>query len=138
LGAGTSGVTGRILVIEDNLANLELITYLLRAFGYEVSTATDGSSGLERARADTYDLVLTDILMPQLDGFKLAQEFKADSRLASTPLVAITALAMTGDREKILGAGFDGYISKPIDPQTFPSQIEAFMSRNKRGKSSDH
>jgi CheY-like chemotaxis protein len=131
-------VTGRILVIEDNVANLELITYLLRAFGYEVSTATDGSSGLERARADTYDLVLTDILMPQLDGFKLAQQFKCDSRLASTPLVAITALAMTGDREKILAAGFDGYISKPIDPQIFASQIEAFVSRKKRGESSDH
>jgi CheY-like chemotaxis protein len=131
-------VTGRILVIEDNVANLELITYLLRAFGYEVSTATDGSSGLERARADTYDLVLTDILMPQLDGFKLAQQFKCDSRLASTPLVAITALAMTGDREKILAAGFDGYISKPIDPQIFASQIEAFVRRKKRGESSDH
>ena len=131
-------MTGRILVIEDNVANLELITYLLRAFGYEVSTATDGSSGLERARADTYDLVLTDILMPQLDGFKLAQQFKCDSRLASTPLVAITALAMTGDREKILAAGFDGYISKPIDPQIFASQIEAFVRRKKRGESSDH
>lgn len=120
-------MSARILVIEDNAANLDLITYLLRAFGYDVSCETDGKSGLENALGGGYDLVLSDILMPDMDGFEFARRFKADTRMARTPLIAVTALAMTGDREKILRAGFDGYISKPIDPQKFAGQISSFL-----------
>lgn len=120
-------MSSRILVIEDNAANLDLVSYLLKAFGYEVACETSGASGLETAMSGAYDLVLSDILMPDMDGFEFARRFKADPRAARTPLVAVTALAMAGDREKILAAGFDGYISKPIDPRTFGSQISAFL-----------
>jgi CheY-like chemotaxis protein len=128
-------VSARILVIEDNPTNLDLMTYVLRALGYEVSYEMDGVAGLEAAQAGAFDLVLADILMPNLDGFELARRFKADPKLAATPLVAVTALAMAGDREKILASGFDGYISKPIDPQMFAGQIEALLQRAPDGQS---
>jgi two-component system cell cycle response regulator len=131
-------MSATILVIEDNRENLDLITYLLGAFGYNVESATDGTSGLERAMNGSYDLVLTDILMPKLDGYALARKFKADPRLVTTPLVAITALAMTGDRDKILSAGFDGYISKPIEPQRFAEEIKSFLASSERGANSRH
>lgn len=127
----------RILVVEDNPTNLDLITFLLRALGYEVAYETNGLSGLEAAKAGNFDLVLADVLMPQLDGFELAKRFKADPALAATPLVAVTALAMAGDREKILASGFDGYIPKPIDPQKFAAQIEGFI-KGSHGQSSHH
>jgi two-component system cell cycle response regulator len=131
-------MAAKILAVEDNPANLDLITYLLRAFGHDVESRMDGISGLEATRTGGYDLVLADVLMPGLDGYEFAHRFKADPRLASTPLVAVTALAMAGDKEKIIAAGFDGYISKPIDPQKFAEQIESFLARSKRGKSSHH
>ena len=126
----------RILVIEDNPANLDLMTYLLRALGYDVSSATDGLAGLELMQSGEFDLVLTDILMPVMDGFSFARRFRAESKL-SIPLVAVTALAMHGDKEKILASGFDGYISKPIDPQRFAGQIEVFL-RTGDGDDSRH
>ena len=130
-------MSARILLIEDNAANLDLMTYLLRAFGYDVTSATDGAAGLERALAGQYDLVLTDILMPQMDGYEFARRFRAEAQFADTPLVAVTALAMTGDREKILARGFDGYIAKPIDPQRFGAQIAAFVQEAERGAHTD-
>jgi CheY-like chemotaxis protein len=130
-------VSARILVIEDNPANLDLMTYLLHASGYDVSYATDGLSGWERARKEDFDLVLTDILMPELDGYELARRFRGDAHLAPRRLIAVTALAMTGDREKIMAAGFDGYIPKPIEPQKFVGEVAAFLSKGD-GKSSGH
>ena len=118
----------RILLIEDNATNLDLMTYLLRAFGHEVVSAGDGTAGLEKALSEPYDLVLTDILMPRMDGYEFARRFREDQRGASTPLVAITALAMAGDRERILAHGFDGYIPKPIDPKRFRTQISEFLA----------
>ncbi|HEV3153850.1 MAG TPA: response regulator [Candidatus Baltobacteraceae bacterium] len=123
----------RVLVIEDNPTNLDLMTYLLRALGYEVATAPDGVSGLELARAEKYDVVLADILMPRMDGYEFARHFKTDPALQSTPLIAVTALAMAGDRERIVAAGFDDYISKPIDPQNLGPQIESVLSKAARG-----
>jgi CheY-like chemotaxis protein len=131
-------VSIRVLVIEDNPNNLDLMTYLLRAFGYDTSSAQDGIAGLEAAKTGEYDIILTDILMPQLDGFEFARLVKAEPALAAIPLVAVTALAMTGDRERILASGFDGYISKPIEPQAFKSQIESLLSERERGKSPGH
>ncbi len=128
----------RVLVIEDNSANLILITYLLSAFGYETSCAADGVSGFEAARVGDYDLVLSDILMPRLDGYEFARRFKSDEDLSRIPLIAVTALAMTGDRERIFAAGFDGYISKPIDPKTFVTQIEAFLAVRGHGGHGEH
>ncbi len=119
--------SGRILVVDDNSANLDLMLYLLRAFGHEAEGCSDGLAGFDAVRKGTYALVLTDILMPGIDGYEFARRCKADARLASTPLVAVTALAMDGDRKRIASVGFDGYISKPIDPHTFVSQIETYL-----------
>jgi len=117
----------RILVIEDNDENLELMTYLLQAFGHSTVTARDGVEGLDAARREAPDLILCDLQMPRLDGFGVARELRRDARFAQTPLVAVTAFAMRDDRERVLAAGFDGYITKPIVPEEFVGQVEAFL-----------
>jgi len=117
----------RILIIEDNETNLELMVYLLEEFGYAPLTARDGEAGLAAIRKERPHLVLCDIQLPKMDGLEVARQVKADAELRAIPLVAITALAMVGDREKGLAAGFDGYISKPINPQTFVQQVDALL-----------
>ena len=97
----------RILVIEDNPDNLELMTYLLRAFGHDVLAAQDGAEGLATVHREALDLIVCDVHLPKLDGYEVARELKADSRLQCIPLLAVTALAMVGDRDKVLMAGFD-------------------------------
>ena len=124
----------RILVVDDNRPNLDLMLYLLRAFGHEPTGASDGMSGLEAVRTGNYDLVLSDVLMPGIDGFEFACRVKADPALKDCKIVAVTALAMVGDRERLLAAGFDEYIAKPIDPQTFVTQVEKFLSDHLRSK----
>src|SRR5713226_10736377 len=99
----------RILVIEDNQTNLDLISYLLRAYGYEVMTATDGAAGIAAA-SETPDLIICDIQMPGIDGYEVARRLRAERATARIPLVAVTALAMVDDRRKVIEAGFDGYI----------------------------
>lgn len=121
-------MSARILVIEDNAANRDLISYLLRAFGYDIECEANGDAGLQNALSGSFDLVLSDILMPDMDGYEFARRFRDEPEIAKTPLVAVTALAMAGDREKILRSGFDGYIAKPIDPKTFAAQIAGFLS----------
>ena len=118
---------GRMLVIEDNPANLELMSYLLQAFGYDAVSAADGVAGLEAARRETIDLIICDVHLPVLDGYAVAASLKKHPVLRRIPLVAVTALAMVGDREKLLAAGFDGYIAKPIEPEKFVQQLEAFL-----------
>jgi two-component system cell cycle response regulator len=118
----------RVLVIEDNWANLELMTYLLEAHGHKVATGRDGEEGLEWLRAEPSELIICDIHLPRMDGYEVARHVKSDPGLRGVPLIAVTALAMVGDREKVLQAGFDGYIAKPIVPETFVSQIEAFLA----------
>ena len=117
----------RILVVDDNAANNELMLYLLRAFDHDVEGAADGVAGLGAVRRGRFDLVLTDVLMPGIDGYELARRMKGDPRLSAIPLVAVTALAMSGDRERIAAAGFDGYIAKPIEPESFAAQIAAYL-----------
>ena len=122
----------RILLVEDNPANLELMSYLLGSFGYHAATATDGRAGLDAAWGETFDLIVCDVHMPGIDGYEVARRLKADPALRKVPLVAVTALAMVGDRDKVLAAGFDGYIAKPIDPETFVRQVEAYLQSEKR------
>lgn len=117
----------RILVIEDNPINLELMTYLLRAWGHEAISATDGQAGLDVVRADPPDLVVCDIQMPGLDGYEVARALKADATLARVPLLAVTAFAMVGDHDRALRAGFDGHFSKPIDPAQFMAELARFL-----------
>jgi two-component system cell cycle response regulator len=116
-----------ILLIEDNPANLELMSYLLKAFGYSPLAAKDGPEGLAAAHSESPDLIICDVQLPTLDGYEVARRLKADPKLCTVPVVAVTALAMVGDRERVLAAGFDGYLAKPINPETFVGQVEAYL-----------
>jgi two-component system, cell cycle response regulator len=120
-------VGARILIIEDNPANLELMTCLFSAFGHTVLAAEDGHRGLEAARREHPDLIICDVQLPDIDGFEVARWLKNDPDLRTTPLVAVTALAMVGDRDRVLAAGFDGYLAKPINPETFVRQMEVYL-----------
>jgi two-component system, cell cycle response regulator len=104
------------------------MAYLLSASGHDVIEAHEGSEGLRKARAEKPELVLLDIHMPQMDGYEVARRLRADPQRTRIPVVAVTALAMVGDRERILASGFDGYIAKPIEPELFLSQVNGFLS----------
>jgi CheY-like chemotaxis protein len=117
----------RILVIEDNPTNLELMTYLLKAFGHSTISAGDGEAGVEMALSTKPDLILCDLALPKLDGFGVARRLKAEPSVAAIPLIAVTASAMVGDRDKVLATGFDGYITKPITPESFVAEVEGFL-----------
>jgi CheY-like chemotaxis protein len=118
----------RILLIEDNATNLELMTYLLNAFGHTTFAAGDGEAGVAMAAALRPDVVLCDLALPRLDGFGVARRLKADANLVRVPLIAVTAAAMVGDRDKVIASGFDGYITKPITPDTFVADVEAYLN----------
>ncbi|HEX9782985.1 MAG TPA: response regulator [Opitutaceae bacterium] len=120
-------MTTRILIIEDNSANSDLMVYLLNAFGYDSISAETGEERLTSVRNAPPDLVLCDVHLPGIDGYAVARAIKGDPELRGLPIVAVTALAMVGDREKVLAAGFDGYISKPINPESFARSLEAFL-----------
>ncbi|HWF56661.1 MAG TPA: response regulator [Solirubrobacteraceae bacterium] len=118
----------RILVVEDNEDNLRLIDYFLMEYGYTPMLARDGPEGLRVAIQTRPQLVLLDIRMPGMDGYEVAKAIKRAPGLAGTKVVALTASAMVGDRERIAAAGFDGYIRKPIDPETFMDTLGPFLS----------
>jgi two-component system cell cycle response regulator len=120
-------VKSRILVVEDNAENMELMVYLLQSAGYAVSTATDGAGGLEAAGREHPGLVLCDMRMPVLDGLEVARRLKGDPALRDIRLVAVTASASGADRNQALAAGFDDFITKPIDPVVFLGQVEEFL-----------
>jgi len=113
-----------ILVIEDNEQNLYLMRFLLEKNGFIVVEATDGEKGVEMAKETKPNLILLDIQLPRMDGYAVAHELRKNNELAGTPIVAVTSYAMVGDRERILAAGADGYIEKPIDPEKFIEQIK--------------
>jgi two-component system, cell cycle response regulator DivK len=120
----------RVLVIEDNERNLYLVTYLLERQGFRVSSARDGTSGIERAVAERPDLVILDIQLPQMDGYEVAKALRAVQELGNTPIVAVTSYAMPGDREKALAVGCNGYLEKPIEPLTFVEEVQRILSEN--------
>lgn len=117
----------KILLIEDNEQNRYLTKFLLASRGYEVLLAETGPLGIEMAARDRPALVLLDIQLPGMDGHEVARLLKADPALRAIPIVAVTSYAMVGDREKCLAAGAEGYIEKPIDPDTFVDEIERFL-----------
>jgi two-component system cell cycle response regulator DivK len=104
-----------ILVVEDNNRNRRLLKILLESRGYEVIEAVTGEEAMRYLRDSNPDLILMDIQLPNVDGLELTRNIKSDPKTADIPIVAVTAYAMKGDRERILEAGCDGYISKPID-----------------------
>jgi two-component system cell cycle response regulator len=124
----------RILIIEDNPTNLDLMVYLLNAFGYVALTAIDGECGVAAARSERPELVVCDVQLPKLDGYGVVAQLRDDPALQRLPIIAVTALAMVGDRSRILSAGFDGYISKPITPETFVHDIEKFLPAERRSQ----
>jgi CheY-like chemotaxis protein len=117
----------KILVVEDNEDNLRLLDYLLRAYGFTAFLAQTGEDGVRIAIREQPDVALVDIRMPGMDGYEVAAAIKQAPGLAGTRVVAVTASAMVGDRERIVAAGFDGYIQKPIDPETFMGELERFL-----------
>jgi two-component system cell cycle response regulator len=120
-------MAARILIIEDNQANLALMTYLLQTFGHTVYAAMDGEAGIAAAHRELPDLIVCDVHLPKVNGYEVARQLKRHTALGATPLVAVTALAMVGDRDKVLAAGFNGYITKPIVPESFVQEVEAFL-----------
>jgi CheY-like chemotaxis protein len=121
-------MSARILVIEDNPANLDLMMYLISAFGHIAVSARDAQEGLRTAAQVKPDLILCDIHLPHIDGYEVVRRLKSDPDCRSIPTLAVTALAMTGDCERVLRAGFDGYLPKPIDPEAFMNQINGFVN----------
>jgi CheY-like chemotaxis protein len=109
----------KVLLVEDNQDNQDLMKFLLERNGYEVVTANNGRLALDAARAECPDVVLMDLTMPEMDGWEAAAAMKEDPALAHIPLIAVTAHTLPGDRRKTLGAGFDNYISKPINVRMF-------------------
>jgi len=125
-------MAARILIIEDNPTNMELMAYLVTAFGYDVEVAPDGQTGVDLALHEPPDLIICDIEMPGLNGFDVLRTLRERSQTRNLAMIAVTAYAMVGDRERMLTAGFDGYLSKPIDPETFVKEIEAYLPERKR------
>jgi CheY-like chemotaxis protein len=123
-----------ILVVEDNEDNLTLIDYLLTANGYTPLLARSGPEAIRLATEARPDLVLLDIRMPGMTGYEVAETIRRDPGLDHCPIVAVTASAMVGDRERIAAAGFDGYIQKPIDPETFMATLKPFLSPRSSGR----
>jgi CheY-like chemotaxis protein len=120
-----------ILVIEDNERNLYLVTFILKKCGYQVVQARDGQTGIRLAREIYPDLILLDIQLPVMDGYAVAREMMKDRELRGIPIVAVTSYAMLGDRERVLAAGCMGYIEKPINPETFVTEIEQYLLAGK-------
>ncbi|HWO39604.1 MAG TPA: response regulator [Candidatus Acidoferrum sp.] len=125
----------RILVAEDNAVNRELLRELLEARGYTVSEACDGQEALHMIEQTQPELLLLDIGMPVLDGFAVIRRIRENPSLAALPVVAVTAYAMRGDREKILKSGFDGYLSKPLNPSSLTEELDRLLT--KRAQSAD-
>ena len=119
-----------ILYIEDNIDNRTLVRRVLQIEGYRVMEAESGFKAFEILRSEIPDLVLMDINLPDMDGYEITTRLKQMPSLARVPVIAMTANVMKGDREKTLAAGCDGYISKPIDIDTLPSQIARFLRKN--------
>lgn len=117
----------KILVIEDNEQNLYLVTFILKKHGYEVVQARDGREGIELAGRVEPTLILLDIQLPVMDGNAVARKLRSNPALADVPIVAVTSYAMVGDRERFLAAGCTGYVEKPINPETFISEIEHYL-----------
>ncbi len=117
----------KILVIEDNEQNMYLVTFILGKYGYQVIQARNGDEGLSQARQQKPDLILLDIQLPVMDGYTVAIELRKNEALANVPIIAVTSYVMPGDRERAMIVGCTGYIEKPIDPDTFITQIEQYL-----------
>jgi two-component system, cell cycle response regulator DivK len=119
----------RVLIVEDNPTNLTLATFLLQSAGHSVLSATDAEAGLTLARSERPNLILMDIQLPGMDGLEATAQLKGDEHTCGIPVIALTALAMKGDEERIRAAGCDGYIAKPMRYQEFLATVAAQLAR---------
>lgn len=117
----------RVLIIEDNEQNMYLFTFLLEKNGYKVLQAKDGLTGIDLAEQQIPDLILLDIQLPDMNGYQIAHQLQSKAKTCKIPIIAVTSYAMVGDKEKTIKAGCTGYIEKPINPDTFMSEIERFL-----------
>ncbi len=117
----------KILVVEDDKSSCYLAQFLLERDGFEVKVSVNGKEALIIARLEPPDLIVLDILMPEMDGYETAKRLRGDPLLGHIALVAVSSYAMAGDRALALEAGFDGYIEKPINPDTFAQEIRNFL-----------
>lgn len=117
----------KILLVEDNKENRYLITFILEKNGYEVIIAEKGQTGFEMAVSESPDLILMDIQLPDINGLEVTKKIRASKADGVVPIIAITSYAMVGDREKALEAGCNGYIEKPINPETFMKELQKFL-----------
>jgi CheY-like chemotaxis protein len=118
----------RILIAEDKASSRELLRTVLQSQGYAVYEAADGEEALQQARSEVPDLILLDLQMPVRNGYQVLEELRRDARFAAIPIVAVTASAMQGDREKALAAGFDGYLTKPLPLNSLRNAIQRLLA----------
>jgi two-component system cell cycle response regulator DivK len=128
------GSMKKVLVVEDNQDNREMVVKVLKHNGYRVIEAVNGEEAVKRAKAEKPDLILLDLYIPKMDGYEVTRRLKRDQGLQYIPIIALTAHAMKGDREKALAAGCDGYIAKPINVRELPIQIQHFLNPNTLSK----
>lgn len=119
-----------VLIVEDNDKNLELVQDILEYRGFRTLAASNGHEAVELAREHSPDLVLMDIQLPDLDGVSALKQLRSDARTGTIPVVALTAFAMAEDRGRLLDAGFDGYLAKPIDVRTLPDTVQAYCRKS--------
>jgi CheY-like chemotaxis protein len=117
----------KVLVVEDNEMNMQLVEYLLEEGGFEIVKATSGEEALRLTTSEKPDLVLMDIHLPGMDGLSVVRQMKQNDNTRAIPVLALTAHAMRGDRDRFLEAGCDGYISKPIDVKTFIPSLQRYL-----------
>ena len=121
----------KILLVEDNEMNRDMLTRRLEKRGYQLTSAADGPTGISLAHTESPDLILMDMSLPGIDGWEASRQLKADAATAGIPIIALTAHAMAEDREKALAAGCDEYETKPVELTSLLAKIEALLSRPK-------
>ncbi len=119
-----------VLVVEDNIDNMELITVILKRNGYKVLTAETGQQGIDIATEEQLDFIILDIQLPDMDGMKVIRMIRSLKINEDIPIIAMTSYAMSGDRQKVMSAGFNGYIEKPIEPENVISQIKEVIGES--------
>ena len=120
----------RILLVEDNEMNRDMLSRRLERKGFEIAMAVDGREGVEMGRSGEYDLILMDMSLPEIDGWEATRQLRAAPETERTPIIALTAHAMAGDREKALEAGCDDYDTKPIELDRLLSKINALLEES--------
>ncbi len=124
----------KILIVEDNEFNLELISDILKIRGYQIISTDNGEDAIRLAKETHPDLILMDIQLPAMDGYEATRRIKSDPEFKTIPIIAVTSFAMKGDKEKVVEAGCDGYIVKPIDIKRLPELVKEHLQKNKENR----